>query len=359
MNDQMKKGGVGRLLRPLAVLLVGLVIGSATVLVSEGVASAASYQIANTGGDRVKIRDNPTGASTFSGYASPGVWFDVVCQQWGEAQGPNGNTLWLKVNGAGRNGWWLNDSWTSSPHMAADKTVGIPGVPRCGATPPPLPPPTGSAITTNSPLYLCVNTGNAGCRPSGMPSASTGQAVTMKCWKKGSWVGGTDMWFWVTGTFGEGYVTANVVTRQTQVGACDSIKGFVAAEAALTRSGQVWASAADSAAFTTKEWSPGPVGEWAGDCPKLPYLGWRAAGVTIPKNNAINNYNAVKNSIKQGTPPRGAVVFWNIAAPYGHEAISVGNGYVVTTRGLDGSKAANEVVKYSYFGSYLGWWMPA
>lgn len=349
-------------MRQLAMLVVGLVMGSATVMVSEGVASAAAYQIANTGGDRVKMRDNPTGASTFSGYASPGSWFDVVCQQWGEAQGPRGNTLWLKANGSGRNGWWLNDSWTSSPHLAADKTVGIPGIAWCTATPPPPPPPpppTGTAITAPSPLYLCVNTGIAGCRPAGMPSAAAGQVVTMQCWKKGSWVGGTDMWFWVTGPFGEGYVTASVVTRQTSVGACDSIKGFVAAEAAIARTGQVWASSTDQALFNASEWAPGPVAEWAGDCPKLPYVGWKAAGVTIPKRNAIDNYNAVKSSIRQGVPPRGAVVFWNIAAPYGHEAISVGNGYVATTRGMDGSKAANEVVKYTFFRSYLGWWMPA
>ena len=57
----------------------------------------------------------------------------------------------------------------------------------------------------------------AGCRPAGMPSVSTNQAVSMVCWQKGSWSTGdygTDMWFWVTGPAGEGFVTASVVRNQ-------------------------------------------------------------------------------------------------------------------------------------------------
>lgn len=340
-----RAGVISKILMTFA-LLAGLVLSTTSPVLG------ATYALT----DAVRMRSEPRAASPYSGVAAAGSSIALNCQQWGEAQGPNGNTLWLNVNGSGRNGWWVSDAWTTSPHLAADKTNGLAGVPWCGVA---APSPTGTSITANSPLYLCVNTANTGCRPVGMPSASAGQAATMKCWKKGSPANGTDMWFWVTGPFGEGYVNANVVRNQKTVGACDAIKAFVAAEAAIARNGQVWAGTADQGLFAASEWAPGPVGEWAGDCPKLPYVGWRAAGVTIPKRNAIDNYRSVSASVRPGVPPRGAVVFYDIAAPYGHEAISVGNGYVVTTRGLDNSKAANAVVGYNYFGSYLGWWSPA
>lgn len=137
-GDLMLRTGLGRrvVASAIAVATIGLILPASEV-------SAATYSISSaaTGGDRVKMRDQPTGASTFSGYANPGSTFDVVCQQWGEAQGTRGNTLWFKVNGSGRNGWWINDTWTTSPHLAADKTVGVPGIAWCGATPPPPPPP--------------------------------------------------------------------------------------------------------------------------------------------------------------------------------------------------------------------------
>jgi hypothetical protein len=108
-------------------------------------AHAIGYQLT----DAVKMRSEPRAAAAYSGVAPKGSAIDVQCQQWAEAQGPNGNTLWLKVNGSGRSGWWVSDAWTTSPHKAADKTVGLPGVPLCTGSPPP---PTDTPVWIGSPI---------------------------------------------------------------------------------------------------------------------------------------------------------------------------------------------------------------
>jgi len=198
-----------------------------------------------------------------------------------------------------------------------------------------------------------------------MPTVSRNAPVAMVCWQKGSMDTGdyaTDMWFWLTTPRGDGYVTASVVRNQTSVPACSTKKAWVAAEAALARYGQTTASAADRAQFADSEWKPGPVGEWAGDCPKLPYLGWVAAGVTVPRANAITNYRTWRArqgaSLPTSAPPRGAIAFWNVTSA-GHTAIGVGNGFVATTTGLDFAGSANDVKAYTSWSNYLGWVMPA
>ncbi len=121
-------------------VLVLLAVSAAGVLIGTTTASAATYSLT----DSVKMRDQPTAGSSYSAIAPSGSSIAVNCQQWGEAQGPNGNTLWLNVNGSGRNSWWVNDAWTSSPHLAADKTNGIAGVAWCSPNPttPTLPAPS-------------------------------------------------------------------------------------------------------------------------------------------------------------------------------------------------------------------------
>ncbi|MEQ1702095.1 MAG: CHAP domain-containing protein [Ilumatobacteraceae bacterium] len=360
-SDERVRAG-GKVVRRLA-LVVALVAG-VTVAANATPAAAASYQIVNTGGVGVRQRTAPTIASTYSGVAPEGATVNLECQQWSEAVGPYANRLWFRVNRAGTGSWWIADTYLNTPRKATDGA--FPGVPMCIATPvQPVTPtvPSGPSITRSAPMYLCTNTAIAGCRPAGMPSVSTNQAVSMVCWQRGSWATGdyaTDMWFWVTGPAGEGFVTASVVRKQASVAACSTRKAFVAADAAVARDGQRTASAADQTLFAASEWKPGPVAEWAGDCPKLPYVGWRAAGVSVFKGNAINNYYSWRNlnRIQGGVPPRGAIVFYNVTS-YGHTAISLGNGYVATTQGMDFSNLPNAVKRYDSWTGYLGWVMPA
>jgi hypothetical protein len=61
-----------------------------------------------------------------------------------------------------------------------------------------------------------------------------------------------------------------------------------------------------------------------------------------------------------GTPPRGALVFWDWST-YGHAAVSAGNGYVVssyygaTTRSISWATIKQVTDKT---GRYRGWWLP-
>jgi len=190
----------------------------------------------------------------------------------------------------------------------------------------------------------------------------------MVCWQDGSNFTGpytTNRWFWVKSQSGKvGFISASVVpvNRQTKVPACSTSKSIVAVENAVERYGQIMASAADLALFAKSEWSPGPVGEWSGDCVKLPYVAWHAAGVTIQKNDAITNYDYYHSRHlvtppSAAAPPVGAVVWYNVTSD-GHEAIYIGDGLVASTQGVDWNHKPNIVKPYKSWSSYLGWWLP-
>ena len=221
------------------------------------------------------------------------------------------------------------------------------------------PPSGGTYLSSTQTLRLCANSTNDGvCMPAGMPTVSANSSVTMVCWEKDA---KSQMWFWINAANGSGYVYSSYVQRQTTTPYCPNNLEFAAAEAAIARvNGSAYASTADQALFAPSEWSPGPVGEWSGDCPKLPYVAWHAAGVTIPKQNAITNYNtwvSQRGALPKSTPPRGAVVFYNITQ-WGHTAIALGDGFLATTQGLDKGYLPNAIKSYNYFLNYLGWVEP-
>ena len=222
-------------------------------------------------------------------------------------------------------------------------------------------PNNGTYVSSYQVMRLCTDMTNNFCVPAGMPAVSANQIVIMKCWQDAPYFGKNMRWFWVSSSSGEGYVTSTIVQRQTIVGLCSNDPHNIVAEAALARMGQTYASAADRTYFTNSEWTPGPVGEWQGDCVKLVYVSWKMANITVPKQNAITNYNLwkQKKSLGQGYPPRGDIAFWSVTA-YGHTAIGLGDGYVASTNGLDNQSPvnANSVKPYLSWSSYLGWISP-
>ena len=105
---------------------------------------------------------------------------------------------------------------------------------------------------------------------------------------------------------------------------------------------------------------------------------WKGAGKPMPNDDdAIdwwNDYSAryareLPGQPRYGTPPRGALVFWAGTNAYpqylsqdGHVAISVGNGWVVSTEQGNSGPAVHLVsisaVTAAGGGAYLGWIMP-
>ena len=69
------------------LVLLGILVG--VVLSTSVTAHAVSYSLTSA----VRMRNEPTAASAYSAVAPTGSAISLNCQKWGEAQGPNGNTL--------------------------------------------------------------------------------------------------------------------------------------------------------------------------------------------------------------------------------------------------------------------------
>jgi cell wall-associated NlpC family hydrolase len=85
------------------------------------------------------------------------------------------------------------------------------------------------------------------------------------------------------------------------------------------------------------------------------------AGISIPRGNASTVYNTYRGRgqiSRTGTPPAGALVFWDVARPYGHVALSVGGGQVIGTRGMDFARLPVQQYAINAIPGYLGWVMP-
>lgn len=344
-----------------AALLAGGIM--ATLL--AGVATSAhaiSAPIHTTA--TVNMRTGPSTNYAVITQIPQGVSPDFNC--WAQGQNISGVDVWFNVNYAGHTGYfasYYDDSSYSTDSAITSKY----GIPQCGTS-------SGSSggtsgggtpsstyVSRTTQVRFCVANAS-GCYTLG-PAVGAGTTASMVCWKDGiSYTGDytTNRWFWVNASNGvTGYLSASVVRNQTAVPACSTNRAVTAADTAASRAGQTYASAADQSLFYAGEWSPGPVGEWAGDCPKLPYVAWYTAGVVIQKRNAIDNYNYYKarGLVHAGNPPVGAVVFFALTS-YGHEAVSLGDGLIATTNGMDGQGYANSITSLSAKANYLGWVMP-
>jgi cell wall-associated NlpC family hydrolase len=134
-------------------------------------------------------------------------------------------------------------------------------------------------------------------------------------------------------------------------------------------------AAANALGWMGQEYDPstGPF-----NCLQFVAAAWAGAGKPIPgDDDAIDWWNSyskdypreLSNQPRYGTPPRGALVFWAGTDSYpqddsedGHVAISVGNGWVVSTEqgnsGPDVHLVSISAVTKGGGGTYLGWIMP-
>ena len=221
----------------------------------------------------------------------------------------------------------------------------------------------GPTITQTAGVRSCVDTSNGNCSPFG--SFGAGTPVTMVCWIDGSWATeaySSNRWFLVrrSDRF-EAFVHSSRVGSQVSTPNCGSVTRVKAGLEAIKRLGQVYASSSDASLFSASSWSPGPYGEWSGDCKKLAYVAYYRAGLTLVGGNAkptFDYYWANRSSKGGGLPLYGSLVGWDIIRPYGHIAVAVGGDRVATTRGLDGDKLTNAIRTTSSFSNYLGWVVP-
>lgn len=219
-----------------------------------------------------------------------------------------------------------------------------------------------SKLTAKAEVRLCASTSTPGCATGSTKPA--GAKLRMVCWRDGSWFTGaykSNRWFYVKFEGGgDGFVHSSYVANQTSTPNCRDVASVVAGDRALAYNGQAYASSTDAARFS--DWPPGPYGEWSGDCAKFARNSWWGLR-SVHTGNAVDQYDKYKaaGKIKTGVAPRGALVFWpSVASPYGHVAVSLGNGYVATTQGLDNAKLPVKVAKASsMFGvAPAGWALP-
>lgn len=231
----------------------------------------------------------------------------------------------------------------------------------------PLAAPAASAASPrlqgNAAVRPCIDLANPGCAPVGAPLAK-GTGVSMVCWQDGSNDTGayrTNRWFWVTAGARSGFVHASWVVDQAKVGACTQNRGVSVARWAGEHIGRTKPTAAEAAATKIND------GQWSGWCAAFTFSAYKfGAGVTprfagnaAPRYESYRAAGLVTGWNGAANVPVGAMVFWpNISRPYGHTAIYVGDGMVISTQG-DG-KTVQPVYRVSVttWGAPAGWVAP-
>lgn len=229
-----------------------------------------------------------------------------------------------------------------------------------------------SKITSSAPLDWCPGNASICSDARRITTLAAGTAVRMICWLDVPSRSGSALprWFYIEVSNGTtGWVKAERVDLQSTVGWCRDNRAVAASlwTTGLDEYNQAYPTPTDksnmSKTFGFTQW--GTYGDWSGDCASFAALAYLSTGTTIHFDNAVdiwNYYKRLGRTSSTRTPPRGALVFWDIARPYGHVAVSLGNGRVVTTLGMDNERKPTTDVALSHFSSdyskYLGWVLP-
>jgi len=211
-----------------------------------------------------------------------------------------------------------------------------------------------STISVSTPVRACTNLADGSCYA--WTSFPAGTPVTMRCWRDESSYAGTVRWFWVDGPR-QGFVSANHVSGQIAVPHCNTKPNVQAVRWAGTQLKQI----------TYKDPVTAATIDSRGLCLKFVHDAWRYAGKEIgSRPRAIDFWNSPPSGTRVATTsvnaPVGALVFWRgtSAFPEGHVAISIGDGYAITT---DESTIAGDTIQVMNIarrnsllpGRYLGW----
>lgn len=234
----------------------------------------------------------------------------------------------------------------------------VPATPAGAATYP-------STMSRNGGWRECTNTALAGC--AGRGTIASGTSVKMHCWIDDSWATGayrSNRWFYVTSSTGvRGFVHSSVVGRQTAVSDCKSHNGIAPARWAAMQVGEKRPSATEASRLGIYD------NMWSGWCQAFAGGAYRMTGYGSLSGygSAAGTYREykrrglVQTNMAASSISIGALVYYstNLAGGFGHVAVYVGNGYVVSTQGVDDPTKPVARLKLSTWGNPIGWVMPA
>lgn len=209
--------------------------------------------------------------------------------------------------------------------------------------------------------YGCTNTALPGCAAQGTIQAGT--SVTMHCWIDDSNATGaytSRRWFYVTANGVRNFVHSSRVKSQATVPHCNNHRGVAAARWAAMQIGEDRPSAAEKSGNTGMDRWSGWCYVFAWDAHALshgvqPLRGYGSAKATY---SAYKSRGRVSTNLNHSSMNIGSIVFWN-GGTYGHAAIYVGQGQVVSTQGNGSTLARNARLPMSHFGTPAGWVAPS
>ncbi len=219
---------------------------------------------------------------------------------------------------------------------------------------------TSPALTSASPLYVCAGVASPCNKSMGTMTAG---AVSMTCWEQVSEPTGKHMWFYVTRGAQEGWVRAGDVAHQVTVKNCITA-GHAPVWAAAWAIAQVGKTIDVGKCLTFvdqayKSTSKQDLAPWTTSSTN-PVMAWNHAGKSKQHG---------KSDLRWKTPPRGAWVYWGSrpGSPDGHVALSLGNGWLVSTSEGTTPGTAVHFLTISHrnswssavANSYLGWTLGA
>lgn len=207
----------------------------------------------------------------------------------------------------------------------------------------------------------------SGTKVTGPPEGASD--FTLQCQTTGPSAGGSVIWDQIVWRGTTGYVPDAYI-----------LTGYNGFDPRIPRCGSAPAPtppAPTSRAERAAAWAEGQIGDsnpgsvenpndpsrWSGYCETFAEVAWATTpGVartrTFTYSSAQAHANAVASRLRQGVPPRGAIVLYSNSSGYGHAAISVGNGQVVSTNGWWWEDKPNFRTSYTSFSGYRGWYMP-
>ncbi len=380
--------------RVASFALAGIFASVGGFAIASHPASAAgpTYQVVNTGGVGVRLRNSPSINDIKGPGPKEGASFELLCQTLGDPVGSYSNRVWDRIRWADQVGF-IPDTYTNTPTVANQFVA---GVPRCDESAPATPAQAVPAVAGNTLQpgqtlssgqsirstdgrfqFIMQPDGNMVLYQQGVRalwSSNTLGVLGARVLMQGDGTlvvyDNTNRARWSSNTAGR--AGARLVVQDD--GNTVMYTGSVAIWS--TRTGVGSAAAASTSADRAARWAEARIGNsnpgadnpndptrWSGWCLGFAAQAWRlGSGVSIPSYySAQTAFNTLSGQgrIGQGTPPRGAIVFYSYGSD-GHAGVSIGNGQVVSTQGVSSQDLPVRQHGYNSIGlTYLGYWLPA